>query len=75
MITPSIEKCKGKFQEIADKRKVVDKLEADLSKRSIDLEINITDNQKQRMTTFPKKYADSLCRNIEDDFLKALAKF
>ena len=38
MITPSIEKYKGKIQEIVDKRKAVDKLEADLSKRFIDLE-------------------------------------
>ena len=43
--------------------------------RNAKLIINFTaPNQKQRMTTFPKKYADSLCRNIEERFPESSRK-
>lgn len=74
MIIPSIQKCKANLQQLVAKDEIVNKIETDVSGRLKKLDINITEHQKQRIKTFPKKYADSICKNIEERFPESSCK-
>lgn len=73
-IIPSLEKCKAKIQDIVEKDEVFKDLERNIDGRLSSLNIKLTQMQRARIQSLPKKYADSLFKNLEDRFPKTSCK-
>ena len=73
-ITPSLAKCKAKLEEVAEKGTMFDALKKDLSGRLHLLGIEMSEPQKIRVQSFSKKYADSICKNINARFPESSCK-
>ena len=73
-IIPSLKKCKSKLQEVEREGTVIENLKNDLKGRLRSLNIELTEREEMRLKTFPKKYVDSICKNIDERFPESTCK-
>ena len=67
-IIPSFKKCKAKLEEVKESGIVFEDLINDLKGRLQSLNIVLTESEELRIKCFPKKYADCMCKNIDERF-------
>ena len=73
-IIPSFKKCKAKLEEVKQSGIVFEDLKNDLKGRLQSLNIVLTESEELRIKCFPKKYADCMCKNIDERFPESSCK-